>query len=124
MPAIVDMVPLVLLAMSHRCHVPVLQGSRELNLVDMPYGFFHEPLPRRPAGYPVLLDTWLSAKRAEEVGVHGGGGGHQCMRAAACIGVCAKVAAWHMPALQDTFSDSYALQHCSWTPCAPTLSLP
>lgn len=43
------------------------QGSVELNPAGVPYGFFHQPLGRRfPDGYPVLLDTRLSALRAEQ----------------------------------------------------------
>jgi hypothetical protein len=42
------------------------QGSLEINAAGSPYGFFHEPLESVPPGYPLLLDTRLSAKRAEE----------------------------------------------------------
>jgi hypothetical protein len=45
---------------------PPPQGSRELNPGGTPYGFFHEPLERFPDGYPIILDTHLSAWRAEE----------------------------------------------------------
>ncbi|KAG2499887.1 hypothetical protein HYH03_002176 [Edaphochlamys debaryana] len=42
-------------------------GSREIGPGRMPYGFFHERLPSRfAAGYPLLLDTRLSTRRAEE----------------------------------------------------------
>lgn len=42
------------------------QGSPDLGPGGLPYGFFSEPLERFPAGYPVLLDTRLSAQRAEQ----------------------------------------------------------
>ncbi|GFR50777.1 hypothetical protein Agub_g13042 [Astrephomene gubernaculifera] len=41
-------------------------GSPELNAAGLPYGFYHEPLEQFPAGYPVLLDTRLSAQRAQQ----------------------------------------------------------
>ncbi|KAG2491872.1 hypothetical protein HYH03_009825 [Edaphochlamys debaryana] len=42
------------------------QGSPEMNPVNVPFGFFHQPLEGFPDGYPVLMDTRLSAKRAAE----------------------------------------------------------
>ncbi|KAG2454830.1 hypothetical protein HYH02_000662 [Chlamydomonas schloesseri] len=43
-------------------------GSAEVNLAGLPHGFFHEPMSAEgfSAGYPVLLDTRLSARRAEQ----------------------------------------------------------
>ncbi|EFJ51847.1 hypothetical protein VOLCADRAFT_87436 [Volvox carteri f. nagariensis] len=40
------------------------EGSPEINPLGLPYGFFHEPLESFSPGYPLLLDTRLSAKRA------------------------------------------------------------
>ena len=31
-----------------------------------PFGFFHEPLPKLPPGYPLLLDVKLGARRAAQ----------------------------------------------------------
>ncbi|KAG2452521.1 hypothetical protein HYH02_002759 [Chlamydomonas schloesseri] len=42
------------------------QGSPELNPGGLPYGFFHQPAGRLAPGYPLVLDTHLSAKRAEQ----------------------------------------------------------
>ncbi|KAG2445957.1 hypothetical protein HXX76_000560 [Chlamydomonas incerta] len=42
------------------------QGSPELNRGGLPYGFFHQPAGRLAAGYPLVLDKHLSAKRAEQ----------------------------------------------------------
>lgn len=44
----------------------LLQGSPELNPGGLPYGFFYQPAGRLPAGYPLVFDTHLSAKRAEQ----------------------------------------------------------
>ncbi|KAG2451066.1 hypothetical protein HYH02_004334 [Chlamydomonas schloesseri] len=44
----------------------VLQNSTELLPTGLPYGFFHQPLSGLPPGYPLLLDTQLSAQRAEQ----------------------------------------------------------
>ncbi len=47
----------------HELHV----ANHAYFLPGVPYGFFHHPLDRRfPDGYPVLLDTRLSALRAEQ----------------------------------------------------------
>ncbi|KXZ51178.1 hypothetical protein GPECTOR_13g665 [Gonium pectorale] len=42
------------------------KGAPDLNSAGYPYGFFHEPLQRFPLGYPLLFDTRMSARRAEQ----------------------------------------------------------
>ncbi|KAJ9522781.1 hypothetical protein QJQ45_019807, partial [Haematococcus lacustris] len=42
-------------------------GSGELSSTQAPFAFFHHPLPGLEAGYPVLVDTGISAKRAAQV---------------------------------------------------------
>ncbi|GFH16193.1 PKD_channel domain-containing protein [Haematococcus lacustris] len=32
-----------------------------------PFAFFHQPVPGMPAGYPLLVDTAISAKRAAQI---------------------------------------------------------
>jgi hypothetical protein len=49
-----------------RATAATLQGSLELNPGGLPYGFFHQPAGRLAPGYPLVLDTHLSAKRAEQ----------------------------------------------------------
>ncbi|PNH01163.1 hypothetical protein TSOC_012961 [Tetrabaena socialis] len=42
------------------------EGSPDLTPGGLPYGFHYEPLEQFEPGYPVMLDTRLSAKRAEQ----------------------------------------------------------
>ncbi|GFH16450.1 PKD_channel domain-containing protein, partial [Haematococcus lacustris] len=42
-------------------------GAGELSMTQVPYAFFHHPLPGLEAGYPVLVDTGISAKRSAQV---------------------------------------------------------
>ncbi|KAG2422885.1 hypothetical protein HXX76_015713 [Chlamydomonas incerta] len=66
-PVFIKQSPLFQPSLDPAAYYNTSNGSVELNPAGVPYGFFHHPLGRHfPAGYPVLLDTRLSALRAEQ----------------------------------------------------------